>query len=175
MRVRLELRDMPTFSLFPGQIVCVQGQNPSGHCLVARRIIAAAPPPPPASPPTSPAFGALSAVVASGPFTCAGDLSYEPFTDLLAYTMDTRPDVLVLMGPFVDAEHRAVRGEDPNVGPLDVSFEEVFAWGVRDRLEKFVSEADAVGYNPAVVLVPSVRDAASSRSINGAPISPNAT
>jgi hypothetical protein len=79
MRVRLELRDMPRFSLFPGQIVCVQGQNPSGHCLVARRIIAAVPPPMPRSPPASSAFGALSAVVASGPFTCAGDLSYEPF------------------------------------------------------------------------------------------------
>jgi len=26
--------------------------------------------------------------------------------DLLAYCMETRPDVLVLMGPFVDSEHR---------------------------------------------------------------------
>ena len=42
-----------------------------------------------------------------------------------------------MMGPFVDSEHRLVRGEEMagGGGPLEVSFEEVFAWGVRDRLQ----------------------------------------
>ena len=68
MRVRLELRDVPSFSLFPGQIVRVTGANPS-HCLVAKSIVAHAPPPMCASPASSPAFGAQSVVIASGPFT----------------------------------------------------------------------------------------------------------
>jgi DNA polymerase alpha subunit B len=95
---------------------------------------------------------------------CVVFLTRPSSPDLLKYAMDTKPDVLVLMGPFVDAEHRIIRGEDVHVpgtnsgggggeggGPLDASFEEVFAWGVRDRLEAFTAAADAAGYSPAVV------------------------
>ena len=73
MRVRLELRDVSAFSLFPGQIVCVTGSNPSGHCLVAKTIVAATTPPCAKSPASAPVFGSQSLVVASGPFTCASD------------------------------------------------------------------------------------------------------
>ena len=155
MRVRLELRDVPSFSLFPGQIVRVTGANPSGHCLVAKSIVAHAPPPMCASPTSSPAFGAQSVVIASGPFTCASDLSFEPFADLLRYCEDKRPDSVVLCGPFVDCDHRVVRGD----AGVDVSFEKVFEVGVRDRLADFASRCEAGGYAPNVVLVPSVRDA----------------
>ena len=155
MRVRLELRDVPSFSLFPGQIVRVTGANPSGHCLVAKSIVAHAPPPMCASPASSPAFGAQSVVIASGPFTCSSDLSFEPFADLLRYCEERRPDSVVLCGPFVDCDHRVVRGD----AGVDVSFEKVFEVGVRDRLADFASRCEAGGYAPNVVLVPSVRDA----------------
>ena len=155
MRVRLELRDVPSFSLFPGQIVRVTGANPSGHCLVAKSIVAHAPPPMCRSPSSSPAFGAQSVVIASGPFTCAADLSYEPFADLLRYCEERRPDSVVLCGPFVDEGHRVVRGD----AGVDVPFEKVFEVGVKDRLADFARRCEAGGYAPNVVLVPSVRDA----------------
>ena len=60
--------------------------------------------------------------------------------------------------PFVDAEHKTIRGEDDS-HPLEASFEEVFAFGVRDRLEKFWDASADAGYAPSVVLMPSTRDA----------------
>ena len=122
--------DVPGFAL-PGRDR-VKGK-PSGHCLVAKSIVAHAPPPMCASPTSSPAFGAQSVVIASGPFTCASDLSFEPFADLLRYCEDKRPDSVVLCGPFVDCDHRVVRGD----AGVDVSFEKVFEVGVRDRLADF--------------------------------------
>lgn len=38
-RVKLDLKDMQHFSLFPGQVVLVEGINASGRVIVARRII----------------------------------------------------------------------------------------------------------------------------------------
>jgi DNA polymerase alpha subunit B len=159
-RVRVELRDVPNFSLFPGQIVCAQGQNPSGHCLVAKRIIASAAPAMARSPPGASAHGALTCAIASGPFSCVSDLSYEPFHAFLAKVSETEPDALVLLGPFVDSENARIRGDDAGSDPLELSFEEVFAHGVRDALESFLARSDAKGYRPAVILVPSVRDVA---------------
>ena len=38
-RVKLDLKDMQYFALFPGQVVLVEGINASGRIMVARRII----------------------------------------------------------------------------------------------------------------------------------------
>ena len=168
MRVRLELRDVSAFSLFPGQIVCVTGSNPSGHCLVAKTIVAATTPPCAKSPASAPVFGSQSLVVASGPFTCASDLSYEPFRDVLKYCEDTRPDSLVLLGPFVDAEHRVVRGD----AGVDAPFEKVFEAGVKDKLAEFAERCEVAGYHPNVVLVPSVRDAVADPVFPQPPLDP---
>ena len=149
-RVRLELRDLPRFALFPGQAVVVEGANPSGFCLVARRLVAGAPgarePAPPAS-----AAPPLSLVVAAGPYTCGGDLAYEPLQELLAYCQERRPDALLLLGPFVDAEHASVSG-----GALDVTFDALFDERVREALYAYL---DAAGAGCRVVVMPSTRDA----------------
>ena len=47
-------------------------------------------------------------VIASGPYTLDGNLDYEPLHALLAFCSETKPDVLLLMGPFVDAEHPSI-------------------------------------------------------------------
>ncbi|KAL6953002.1 hypothetical protein U1Q18_040915 [Sarracenia purpurea var. burkii] len=38
-RVRLDLQKLSQFSIFPGQVVGVEGHNPSGHYLIASKIV----------------------------------------------------------------------------------------------------------------------------------------
>ncbi len=68
----------------------------------------------------------VSMAVAAGPFTCAEDCAFAPLEALLAWAATAQPDVLLLLGPFVDAEHPAVAG-----GLLPETFEELFMEQVR--------------------------------------------
>ena len=54
--------------------------------------------------------GGREHAVAAGPFTCAEDCAFAPLEALLAWAAAAQPDVLLLLGPFVDAEHPAVAG-----------------------------------------------------------------
>ena len=67
-------------------------------------------------------------VVAAGPFCCKEDALYEPLQALLSHCKTHLPDVLVLMGPFVDVDHPLVQA-----GMLETSFEELFASQVRPQ------------------------------------------
>ncbi|XP_052901958.1 DNA polymerase alpha subunit B [Anopheles moucheti] len=89
------------WSLFPGQTVLLEGINPRGlmfsvsqiHCertLMLPRT------------PTS-LDKTLTMVIASGPFTDRDDLLYEKLSNLLVYCCNNPPDVLILTGPFADA------------------------------------------------------------------------
>ncbi len=65
----------------------------------------------------------LSIVVAAGPYSSKDDATYEPLQALLGHCKEQGPpDVLVLLGPFVDAEHPLVQA-----GSLEESFGDAFA------------------------------------------------
>jgi len=145
-RVRLELRALPSFALFPGQAVQVEGANPSGYCLVADRLVAGAPGRRPPAPPPAP----LQLLVAAGPFSGPADGDCAPLDALLNYALRARPDVLLLCGPFVDAEAPFVRN---CVG--EATFEQQFEDGVCTRLARFAAAQPAT----RLVLQPSPRDA----------------
>ncbi|KAH8964673.1 hypothetical protein BDL97_04G079200 [Sphagnum fallax] len=171
MRVRLDLRNVSQFSLFPGQVMVVEGQNPSGYCLVASRILDASPLPlltklsqeedPPAKrqaihllpqdPVQSETSHQLCILTAAGPFTTSDNLAYEPFVELLAYARKKRPNLLVLMGPFVDRDHPHIKQ-----GNVDKTFANIFEEQVRARVEEYCEE---MGEGARVLLVPSYRDA----------------
>ncbi len=59
--------------------------------------------------------------VAVGPFTTSEDLEFAPLAELLGSCRASRPDVLLLIGPFVDVEHALISN-----GSLDITFEELF-------------------------------------------------
>ena len=129
-RVRLDVSRLPSFRLFPGQVVALRGTNPSGFCVVASHLLPGLAAPPAATPlPDLARYAAAtgragtSLVAAAGPFTSSEDLEYAPLAALLEYcSRQARPpDVLLLLGPFVDAEHPGVKG-----GLVEEAFEDLY-------------------------------------------------
>jgi DNA polymerase alpha subunit B len=141
-RVRLELQRLPHYSLFPGQCLLVRGANPSGFCLVADALVTGVALPQPAS---AALPHDLTIVAAAGPFTCAGDMQYEPLQELLAYCATTQPALLVLCGPFVDVEHPLCAA-----GSMGTTFDELFTAKLLGPLSDFAAANPGV----AVVLQP---------------------
>ncbi len=148
-RVRLDVSRLPSFRLFPGQVVALRGTNPSGHCVVAAQLLPGLAAPPARTPLAElAAFASAtgrrgqSLVVAAGPFSSSEDLEYVPLAALLDYcaAQAPPPDVLLLLGPFVDAEHPLVKG-----GLLDESFEELYASRVSGGARELHMQQEGAG------------------------------
>lgn len=65
--------------------------------------------------------GVLEVIVAAGPFTTQNDLHYEPLRNLIELCKLAKPDLLLLMGPFLDAENSQVK-----TGQLDQAFQSFY-------------------------------------------------
>ena len=63
----------------------------------------------------------LSVVIASGQFTMPEDLSFEPLEELTQFCAQHKPDLLLLLGPFVDVDHPLIQS-----GMVDEAFEDMF-------------------------------------------------
>lgn len=167
-RVRLDLQKLEQFSIFPGQVVGVEGHNPSGHCLVASKIIDYVPLSVSSNENLHPAkkqaldqtvqstdsscpTPELSLIIAAGPFTTSDNLLFEPLVELLGYARRKYPQLLILLGPFIDADHPEIKK-----GTIDRTFDDMFRVEILGRLQDYV---EYMGSAASVVLVPSIRDA----------------
>lgn len=101
--VRLNFSGISACCLFPGQTVMVNGINPRGDTLYVKELFTEREinlPVPPIS-----LNNSINMCIVSGPYTLRDDLTYEPLHDLMAYCKQNQPDVLILIGPFLDADH----------------------------------------------------------------------
>ncbi|KAL3906563.1 MAG: hypothetical protein SGILL_009220, partial [Bacillariaceae sp.] len=186
-RINVDLSHMKTtnkmpYSLFPGQIVAVEGMNGTGRKITAHRVLEGAPP---TRKTTSVRelrqfhYDAdkqdgkpIKIITASGPFTTSQSMDYEPFIDLMHVVLDEQPDVVVLTGPFVDMRQSAVQsgnikidvGDEDSPEELVVSFEAVFAQKISALIEEALMASDedggeGVGLPTQFVLVPAMEDA----------------
>ncbi|EDW82949.1 uncharacterized protein Dwil_GK22573 [Drosophila willistoni] len=129
-------------SIFPGQVVLLKGFVPKGNTFVVEEIYTERKLTPPLPLKLD---RELQFVVAAGPFTHSTDLFYDPLHDLLKYLKDHRPDVLLLTGPFVEAEHKMV-------AELAEGFDSFFE-------KMIVGIMEVVGCHTQVLMVSSQRDA----------------
>lgn len=146
-----------SYTLFPGQILGIKGTNPTGKCIEVSEILEPPSPPIPTSTLNeisqyySNSKGQpLSVFVAAGPYTCEDSLNYEPLNELFEkYIIPEKPDVLILMGPFVDDRHPKIQNGQTIYYP-----EEIFCRYIAPQIAKFYEESP----NSKIIIIPSNND-----------------
>ncbi|XP_078516554.1 DNA polymerase alpha subunit B [Lissotriton helveticus] len=147
MQVPVDLSELKEFSLFPGQVVVMEGTNSTGRKLVASKLYEGVP----LSfyEPTEPLQDCEQQMVliACGPYTTSDSITFDPMMDLIDIVNRDKPDICFLLGPFLDARHEQVEN-----CLLTVPFEDVF-----NRCLKTIIEGTRSAGSQLVV-VPSFRD-----------------
>ncbi|GAB0097713.1 DNA polymerase alpha subunit B [Sergentomyia squamirostris] len=146
--VPLNFTKISSAAVFPGQIVLVKGMNPDGRTFYLRQIFTERYWDAPRAP--SHLTQPLRLLIASGPFAANNDLVCEPLQDLLAQCKQLKPDVLILIGPFVDINNSCVAD-----GLLAESFDSYF----HKLIDGVVT---SLGEQVEILVVASQRDAHSS-------------
>lgn len=123
--VRLDFSKINSISLFPGQIVVVHGYNPRGDIFYLHNIYAEQK----LSIPKKPLITTtLNIVIASGPYTNSDNLAYEPLHDFILYCKTHKPQIIIMLGPFLDSEHKLIEdGEHLHNDSYDLYFEKMIS------------------------------------------------
>ncbi|XP_043102607.1 DNA polymerase alpha subunit B [Puntigrus tetrazona] len=111
-QVPVDLSELKEFSLFPGQVVVMEGMNPSGEKFVATKLYEGIPLPFYCPSEVKQEMDEVSesvmVMMACGPFTPSDSMTYDPLIDLITIINKDRPDVCILFGPFVDSKHEQI-------------------------------------------------------------------
>jgi DNA polymerase alpha subunit B len=175
LRVPLKVDALQSYQFFPGKIVALKGTNASGEFFSVTEILDI-----PLLFPVASSIETvdgindriaqedgtvrpLVTIVAAGPYTTEDALDFSPFHALLAAVEDIKADALVLLGPFIDAEHPQVRTGDFDlpanypVSPDKVTLNDLFRAHISSPLQKLTQSLPSL----SIIMCPSVRDAVS--------------
>ncbi|XP_077143812.1 DNA polymerase alpha subunit B isoform X2 [Ranitomeya variabilis] len=132
---------------FPAQVVVMEGTNSSGRKFVASKLYEGVTLPYYQPNIDSEDCAQQMIIAACGPFTTSDTITYDALKDLVDVINRDRPDVCILLGPFLDSKHQQVENLQ-----LTVTFEEVF----KSCLKMIIEGTRQSGSH--LVFVPSVRD-----------------
>uniref|UniRef100_A0A8C4ENQ5 DNA polymerase alpha subunit B n=1 Tax=Dicentrarchus labrax TaxID=13489 RepID=A0A8C4ENQ5_DICLA len=136
-QVPVDLSELKEYSLFPGQVVVMEGMNTTGRKLMASKLHEVS------YKLTEP----MNVLVACGPYTPSDSLTFDPLLDLINVIVRDRPDVCLLLGPFVDSKHEQIEKAQ-----VTETFEAIFT----RCIDSIVDGTKSVGCR--LVFVPSQRD-----------------
>ncbi|KAJ3217881.1 hypothetical protein HK099_005307 [Clydaea vesicula] len=94
--------------------------------------------------------------VASGPFTLEENLFFEPFEEFTLKVIEEKPNIVLLLGPFLDCNHQKIVD-----GELDLTLEEIFSLEISSRLNRMLNSNAKL----KILLFPSTQDAFHSYSL----------
>jgi DNA polymerase alpha subunit B len=175
-RIPLKLDSLASYNFFPGQIVALRGTNASGETFVVSEVLALPLLTQPASTPAElDAYNSryldtpesdpsnvrpLTVLIASGPYTTDQNLDFTPLHTFLDGAASTCADSIILLGPFLDAEHPCIRTGDFDIpthlsSPDQATMTDVFRHYISSALQSFSQRAPTCN----VILVPNLRDA----------------
>ncbi|KAI0785210.1 DNA polymerase alpha/epsilon subunit B-domain-containing protein [Abortiporus biennis] len=142
-------RGPPTVGIFPGAIVALKGKNGGGGWFAVSEVLTIPPLHHDKVSSTTGDESAFTMFVAAGPFTSDADLQYKPWQAMLAKVKSEQPDVVLLIGPFIDHGHSLVRQGEMDITPWEL-FKSTFVDNLKDFLDLKPSAT--------VLIVPSVKD-----------------
>ncbi|XP_044538211.1 DNA polymerase alpha subunit B [Gracilinanus agilis] len=147
VQIPVDLSELKEYSLFPGQVVVMDGTNSTGKRFVATKLYEGAPLPFYQPTEEDGDSDQRMILVACGPYTTSDSITYDPMMDLIGVISRDQPDVCILLGPFLDAKHEQVENCQ-----LTGSFIDVFKQCLRTLIEGTRSSGTHL------VFVPSLRD-----------------
>ncbi|KAF9903629.1 DNA-directed DNA polymerase alpha subunit pol12 [Linnemannia zychae] len=157
-RVKLDIREVKGYNFFPGQIVVLSGVNSHGSDFAVTDIHEL---------PSLPMAGAspsdledfhyrkmagqpIKMIVAAGPYTLSDNLLFEPFAALMEHVNAERPDVLLLMGPFISSTHPMIASGDVDMIP-EAYFKKYISALLANHQERYPKEMQ-------ILMIPSLQD-----------------
>ncbi|KAI0398296.1 DNA polymerase alpha/epsilon subunit B [Xylariaceae sp. FL0594] len=178
-RVRLNVEKLKgSYQFFPGQIVAFRGINSSGREFMISEVLdmplldsAASTPAAieahrarlrggPDAMDSDDDPSPLNILFASGPYSPDDNLDFEPLHALCSQAADTYADVLVLAGPFIDADHPLIATgdfdlpEEALAEPDTANMVTVFKYMISPALNRLAVANPHI----TILLIPSVRD-----------------
>lgn len=156
-RTKLRLGLLKQYALFPGQVVGLKGINNTGNGMVVEEVLQ-----PSILPKSSLPLETvqkmnenldgqpLSIMVCKGPFTSSENLSFAPLSEMVKKVQEEKPDVLLLMGPFLSHNHTEIQS-----GKLKLTYQQFFL----DLLHNVLENTEELATK--ILVVPSPDDAQS--------------
>ncbi|KAI1823158.1 DNA polymerase alpha/epsilon subunit B [Xylaria intraflava] len=178
-RIPLKLEKLSgRYQFFPGQIAAFRGINSSGNEFLVRDVLdiplmhSAASTPAALEAHRERLRGGpdamdlgdeptpLNIIFGSGPYSADDNLDFEPLHALCSQAADTYADMLVLTGPFIDADHPLIVAgdfdlpEEATVETDTATMSTVFKYMISPVLNRLVASNPHI----TILLIPSLRD-----------------